>query len=134
MDTSNAVSIDRADDFDRWLTAHGASEREVVVAIYKKSSGKQSVTLTELQEVALCHGWVDNLGQRIDEERWALRFTPRRPTANWSALNREMAKRLLAQDRVLPAGRVLLPEDLHADDQPPDDQPAADLHADHQRE
>ena len=50
-----------------------------MVAIYKKSSGKQTVTLTELQEVALCHGWVDNLGQRIDDERWALRFTPRRP-------------------------------------------------------
>jgi uncharacterized protein YdeI (YjbR/CyaY-like superfamily) len=116
VDTSGAVQIERAEDFDAWLAKNGASEREVVVAIYKKSSGKQTVTLTELQEVALCHGWVDNLGQRIDDERWALRFTPRRPGSNWSALNREMAKRLLAQDRVLPAGRVLLPDDLRPDD------------------
>ena len=114
MDTSGAIAIDTAADFDSWLAAHGASEREVVVAIYKKSSGKQTVTLTELQEVALCHGWVDNLGQRIDDERWALRFTPRRPDSNWSELNREMARRLLAEDRVLPAGRALLPPDLGA--------------------
>ena len=114
MDTSGAIAIDTAADFDAWLGAHGASDREVVVAIYKKSSGKQTVTLTELQEVALCHGWVDNLGQRIDDERWALRFTPRRPDSNWSQLNREMARRLLSEDRVLPAGRALLPPDLGA--------------------
>ena len=112
LDTSKAVPIDRADDFDRWLTDNGTTEREVVVAIYKQSSGKQTVTLTELQEVALCHGWVDNLGQRIDDERWALRFTPRRQGSNWSELNRAMARRLLAAGRVLPAGRALLPNDL----------------------
>ena len=114
MDTSGAIAIETAADFDAWLAAHGASDRDVVVAIYKKSSGKQTVTLTELQEVALCHGWVDNLGQRIDDERWALRFTPRRPHSNWSELNREMARRLLAENRVLPAGRALLPPDLGA--------------------
>ena len=112
MDTSNAVPIERAGDFDRWLAHNGTTEREVVVAIYKQSSGKQTVTLTELQEVALCHGWVDNLGQRIDDERWALRFTPRRPGSNWSPTNRAMARRLLAAGRVRPAGRVLLPDDL----------------------
>ena len=116
MDISGAIPIDTAADFDAWLTANGASNREVVVAIYKKSSGRQTVTLTELQEVALCHGWVDNLGQRIDDDRWALRFTPRRPGSNWSAVNREMAKRLLAVDRVLPAGRALLPDDLRSDE------------------
>ena len=112
MDTSGAIAIETAADFDKWLNANGADEREVVVSIYKKSSGRQTVTLTELQEVALCHGWVDNLGQRIDDERWALRFTPRRPGSNWSAVNRAMARRLLAQGRVLPQGRALLPADL----------------------
>ena len=82
------------------------------MSIYKKSSGKQTVTLDDLQEVALCHGWVDNLGQRVDEERWAVRFTPRKPTSNWSASNREMARRLLADGRVLDSGNALLPDDL----------------------
>jgi uncharacterized protein YdeI (YjbR/CyaY-like superfamily) len=112
MDVSGAIQIDNIDQFDDWLLANGATARDVVVAIYKKASGKQTVTLTDLQEVALCHGWVDNLGQRIDEERWALRFTPRRPDSNWSELNRQMANRLLADGRVLESGRRLLPPDL----------------------
>jgi uncharacterized protein YdeI (YjbR/CyaY-like superfamily) len=112
MDVSGAIQIDKIKQFDDWLATNGATAKDVVVAIYKKSSGKQTVTLTDLQEVALCHGWVDNLGQRIDEELWALRFTPRKPTSNWSATNREMAKRLLADGRVLETGRRLLPPDL----------------------
>jgi uncharacterized protein YdeI (YjbR/CyaY-like superfamily) len=112
LDISRALPIATASEFDAWLAAHGDSEREVVIAIFKKSSGKQSVTLTDLQEVALCHGWVDNLGQRVDDERWALRFTPRRPDSNWSALNRDMAKRLLAEGRVLPTGKAVLPRDI----------------------
>jgi uncharacterized protein YdeI (YjbR/CyaY-like superfamily) len=112
MDVSGAIPIDTAAEFDAWLQANGANAREVIVAIYKKSSGKQRVTLTELQEVALCHGWVDNLGQRIDDEKWALRFTPRRPDSNWSELNRDMARRLLADGRVQESGRRLLPPDL----------------------
>ena len=112
MDVSGAIQIDAIKDFDDWLLANGGAARDVVVAIYKKASGKQTVTLTDLQEVALCHGWVDSLGQRIDDERWALRFTPRRPDSNWSALNRDMARRLLADGRVLETGRRLLPPDL----------------------
>jgi uncharacterized protein YdeI (YjbR/CyaY-like superfamily) len=112
MDVSGAIQIDDIKQFDDWLAANGATAKDVIVAIYKKSSGKQTVTLTDLQEVALCHGWVDNLGQRIDDELWALRFTPRKPTSNWSALNRDMARRLLAEGRVLETGRRLLPPDL----------------------
>lgn len=91
---------------------NGTTTTEVVVAIYKKSSGKQTVTLNDLQESALCYGWVDNLGQRIDEELWALRFTPRRRGSNWSPTNRDMARRMLAAGRVKPAGMALLPDDL----------------------
>ena len=112
MDVSGAIQIDDIANFDKWLAENGRTEREVIISIYKKSSGKQTVTLNDLQEVALCHGWVDNLGQRVDEQRWALRFTPRKPTSNWSATNREMARRLLADGRVLDTGKALLPDDL----------------------
>ena len=112
MDVSGALQIDDIADFDRWLADNGAIAREVIVSIYKKASGKQTVTLTDLQEVALCHGWVDNLGQRVEEERWALRFTPRKPGSNWSQLNRDMAKRMLDANRVLESGRKVLPTDL----------------------
>jgi uncharacterized protein YdeI (YjbR/CyaY-like superfamily) len=70
------------------------------------------VSLDELQETALCHGWIDGLAGSIDEERWALRFTPRRPRSNWSQVNRQRARRLISEGRMTPAGLAVLPADL----------------------
>ncbi len=112
VDVSRAVPIASAAEFDTWLAANGASEREVVVSIYKKTSGKATVTLDALQETALCHGWIDSHGQRIDEERWAIRFAPRRPGSNWSALNRKRVRRLIDEGRMNAAGIAVLPGDL----------------------
>lgn len=112
IDIDAAIPIARPDDLDLWLADQGATAREVVVAIAKKSTGKQTVTLDELQEVALCHGWVDTQTRRIDDERYAIRFVPRRDGSNWSATNREMARRMLTAGRVTPAGIAKLPPDL----------------------
>ena len=112
VDKSRAVLMTSPADFDAWLREHGALEREVVVAMYKKSSGRQTVTVSQLVEVALCHGWIDSLGGRIDDDLTALRFTPRRPRSNWSPTNRATVKRLLAEGRMTPAGIAVLPPDL----------------------
>lgn len=112
LDTSRAVTFATADDFYEWLARRGSEEQELIVGIYKKGSGKQTVTLDELQLVALCHGWIDGKAGSIDEERWAVRFTPRRPRSNWSDVNRERARRLIAEGRMAPAGLAALPEDL----------------------
>jgi uncharacterized protein YdeI (YjbR/CyaY-like superfamily) len=112
MDVSQAVPVSSVGEFGDWLADHGATERERVVAIYKKASGRQTVTFDELLDVALCHGWVDTQTKGIDEERYAIRFVPRRPGSNWSATNREKVRRLLAEGRMTPAGRAVLPDDL----------------------
>jgi uncharacterized protein YdeI (YjbR/CyaY-like superfamily) len=112
LDVSRAVAIASTVDLDAWLTEHGTTAQEVVVAIYKKSSGRQTVGLVALQEIALCHGWVDTQTKRIDDERYAIRFVPRRPGSSWSAKNRQMARQLLEQGRVTAAGRATLPADL----------------------
>ena len=112
LDVSKAAPVASAAELDRWLAAHGATERERVVAIYKKASGRQTVTFEELLDVALCHGWVDTQTKSIDDRRYAIRFVPRRPGSNWSASNRERVRRLLAEGRMTPAGEALLPPDL----------------------
>jgi uncharacterized protein YdeI (YjbR/CyaY-like superfamily) len=112
MDVSQAVPVASAEELDRWLAGHGAGGRERVVAIYKKASGRQTVTFDELLDVALCHGWVDTQTKGIDDERYAIRFVPRRAGSNWSATNREKVRRLLAEGRMTPAGRAVLPDDL----------------------
>jgi uncharacterized protein YdeI (YjbR/CyaY-like superfamily) len=118
LDTSRAVPVAGADEFDVWLAANGATERELIVAIYKKTSGKQTVAFDELLEIAFCHGWVDVQTKAIDDERYAIRFVPRRPGSTWSARNRAIVRRLLAEGRMRRAGRALLPPDLltEADD------------------
>jgi uncharacterized protein YdeI (YjbR/CyaY-like superfamily) len=68
LDTSQAVPVSSAGEFGRWLRDHGGSERERVVAIYKKASGRQTVTFDELLDTALCHGWVDTQTKGIDEQ------------------------------------------------------------------
>ena len=112
LDVTQATLCSSADDFDRWLAEHGADERERIVAIYKKASGRQTVTFDELLDVALCHGWVDTQTKGIDDRRYAIRFVPRRPGSNWSATNREKVRRLLAEGRMTPAGQAVLPDDL----------------------
>jgi uncharacterized protein YdeI (YjbR/CyaY-like superfamily) len=112
VDTTRAIPIATAEELDAWLAGSGDSASDVVVAILNRRSGRQTVSLVELQEVALCHGWVDTQTRRIDEESYAIRFAPRRPRSHWSGKNRAMARRLLAAGRVRPAGLATLPADL----------------------
>jgi uncharacterized protein YdeI (YjbR/CyaY-like superfamily) len=65
LDASRAIPVSGDVDFDAWLRRHGDSEQEVFVAIFKKSSGKPTVTVSALQETALCHGWIDSLGTSV---------------------------------------------------------------------
>jgi uncharacterized protein YdeI (YjbR/CyaY-like superfamily) len=112
LDVSQAALVSSVEELDRWLREHGGSERERIVAIYKKASGRQTVTFDELLDTALCHGWVDTQTKSIDDQRYAIRFVPRRPGSNWSATNREKVRRLLREGRMTPAGAALLPPDL----------------------
>jgi uncharacterized protein YdeI (YjbR/CyaY-like superfamily) len=112
LDVSQATPCSAASEFEQWLRDHGGTEREMIVAIFKKASGKQTVTFDELLETALCHGWVDTQTKSIDDERYAIRFVPRRPGSNWSPTNREIARRLLREKRMAPAGVAALPADL----------------------
>ena len=112
LDVSQARAFSAARELDRWLQDHGATERELIAAIFKKASGKQTVTFDELLETALCHGWVDTQTKGIDDERYAIRFVPRRPGSNWSPTNRQIVQRLLSEDRMTAAGIAVLPPDL----------------------
>ena len=108
----DAVEIASAEQFAVWLAGNGKSASEIWVVIFKKASGKQTVGFDALLEIALCWGWVDVQTKSVDDERYGIRFTPRRPRGNWSATNRGVVKRLLAAGRVTEAGRAVLPPDL----------------------
>ena len=112
VDLDRAIPIATTEAFDRWLQSNGEHEADVVVAIKNKASGRQTVGLGDLQEVALCHGWVDTQTRRIDAERYAIRFVPRRTNSHWSPKNRDTARRMIAAGRMTAAGQATLPPDL----------------------
>ncbi len=91
-------------DFERWLEQYYASAKELWVGYYKKGSGQPSITWPESVDVALCFGWIDGLRKTIDEQRYRIRFTPRKPDSNWSAVNVARVAVLTAEGRMRPAG------------------------------
>lgn len=91
-------------DWRNWLQEHHATATEIWLHYYKKHSGKPSVSYPESVEEALCFGWIDGIKRRVDEERYAHRFTPRRPNSRWSPRNIELAKQLIESGRMTGAG------------------------------
>jgi uncharacterized protein YdeI (YjbR/CyaY-like superfamily) len=114
LDTSRAIPIGSQPELDAWFRDHAASEGDVVIRIHNKASGRQTINLDGLQEVATCWGWVDTMTKRIGEERFAVRFVPRRRRSTWSQGNRDLAHRLISEGRMQPAGFASLPADFGA--------------------
>jgi uncharacterized protein YdeI (YjbR/CyaY-like superfamily) len=110
MQIGETITPSTPQDFADWLAARGADAREIWVMLYKKASGKQTVTYEQLVEEALCYGWIDGFMKGIDTERYVQRFTPRRKKSNWTATNIEIAKRLIEEGRMTEAGLQAMPE------------------------
>jgi uncharacterized protein YdeI (YjbR/CyaY-like superfamily) len=92
-------------EFERWLAANHAREPELWLKIYKKDSGRPSVTHAQALDVALCWGWIDGLRKGFDDEAFLQRFTPRQPRSIWSQINRDHIARLVAAGRMTPHGQ-----------------------------
>src|SRR5687768_5950723 len=91
-------------EFRAWLAKHHADRDVLLVGFHKRATGTPSMTWVESVEEALCFGWIDGKRQRVDDKRYTIRFTPRRSSANWSAINIAKAKELIADGRMQPAG------------------------------
>lgn len=92
------------EDFREWLKSNHQHIRERWVGFYRKGSGRPSITWPESVDEALCVGWIDGLRKTIDDESYKIRFTPRKTTSNWSAVNIGRVKELTKLGRMLPAG------------------------------
>ena len=108
--TGRPIHFATAGEWRTWLEANHATEHDVWLMIYKKHAGTPSVMLQEAMQEAICFGWIDSSMQPIDEERYALRFTPRRKTSNWSERNKGWAAMLIEQGRMTEAGLAKIEE------------------------
>jgi uncharacterized protein YdeI (YjbR/CyaY-like superfamily) len=93
--------------FRAWLKANHKKAAELIVGYHKKHTGKPSLTWPESVAEALCYGWIDGIRRSLDEDRYTIRFTPRRPRSQWSAVNIRMVAELEAAGRMTAAGRAV---------------------------
>lgn len=103
MDITQTLYVATREDWRAWLTAHYADASEIWLVSYRKRTGRPSVYYDEAVEEALCFGWIDSTRKGIDADRYAQRYTPRRPGAAYSQTNKERLARLLAAGKVHPA-------------------------------
>jgi uncharacterized protein YdeI (YjbR/CyaY-like superfamily) len=103
----------------KWLVEHHDSESEVWLVFYKVHTGRRSIAYSDAVDEAMCFGWVDSLVKRLDDSRYALKFTPRKANSRWSSINRKRYAVLKANGRLHPAGIARAPTDRTHGPRPP---------------
>jgi uncharacterized protein YdeI (YjbR/CyaY-like superfamily) len=94
----------------RWLERHHASSAGVWLVFHKQHTGAKCVPYDDAVREALCFGWIDSLVKRLDEDRYARKFTPRKPGSAWSASNLKRWAELAASGALAPAGSAASPK------------------------
>ena len=100
----DAIFFETPAQFRRWLTKNHAKMTELWVGFYLKAAARRGITWAEAVDEALCFGWIDGVGARVDDQRRATRFTPRKPRSIWSKRNVERAQEMIRLGRMRPSG------------------------------
>ena len=95
-----------------WLETHHDTVRVLWLVFYKKHTGRPSVDYDDAVEEALCFGWIDGIVKRLDDERYARRFTPRINTKRWSAVNVRRVEKMKKAGLMTDAGLAKIPDDI----------------------
>src|SRR5436190_14069763 len=101
-----------------WLARHHTSSPGIWLVFHKGHTGVRSVPHEESVREALCFGWIDSLVKRLDDDRYAVKFTPRKPSSKWSAINRRRWAELKAEGALQPAGLAASPTENTYDPRP----------------
>ena len=103
------LDVRTREQWRRWLAKHHASSAGIWLVRHKQHSGVDSMPYEDLVCEALCFGWIDSLIKRLDDDRYALKVTRRKPTSKWSDLNRKRWNELRAAGLLAPAGLAAVP-------------------------
>jgi len=114
MDVREALTLDRPEDLRRWFEENHRTKIEIWLNFRRKSSGKQTLTIAQAVEEALCFGWIQSRLKPLGPETFSVRFSPRRKGSYWSLPNLKRVHRLIAEGRMTEAGLAVLPEDFRS--------------------
>jgi uncharacterized protein YdeI (YjbR/CyaY-like superfamily) len=104
MTMDNALDFSNRNEWRNWLDQNHDKKDYVWLLYHKKPSIKRGISLGESVEEAICFGWIDGKLKKIDEEKFAVRFSPRRRKSVWSKINKERAEKLLKLGKMTSAG------------------------------
>ena len=104
MELDKGLFFKDRNEWRKWLERNHSKSSEALLIHYKKSSGKEGLNHFDAVEEALCFGWIDSKLRRIDEERFMLRYTPRKEKSVWSKKNKDTAERMIQSGKMSDAG------------------------------
>ena len=104
LNTIPIIEFKTAKAFETWLTKNHENPNGLWLKIFKKNSGKKTISYAEALDVALCYGWIDGQKQAHDEQAWLQKFCPRSARSVWSKINTGHVERLINEGRMRPAG------------------------------
>ena len=110
METSDKLHVTSRDDWRAWLRRNHDTKKELWLIYYKKHTGKPSIPYDDSVEEALCFGWIDSIIKKIDNEKFARKFTPRKAKSKWSEANKKRAKRMMKEGKMEEAGLAKIME------------------------
>jgi uncharacterized protein YdeI (YjbR/CyaY-like superfamily) len=105
MDT---LELETIEAWRAWLKENHDTVSEIWLVYYKKATGLPTLAYSETLDEALCYGWIDSLIKKIDEKRYARKFTPRKENSNWSLVNKKRVKELIEEGRMTEHGLRLV--------------------------
>ncbi|MFQ6084488.1 MAG: YdeI family protein [Candidatus Aminicenantia bacterium] len=94
------------DEWKNWLSKHHNRETEVWLIFFKKETRKPSIEYGAAVEEALCFGWIDSIIKKIDDTKYARKFTPRKDNSKWSELNKKRTEKMIREGRMTEFGLV----------------------------
>tara|TARA_R110002073_G_scaffold105789_1_gene239115 strand:- start:169 stop:738 length:570 start_codon:yes stop_codon:yes gene_type:complete len=100
----NIIFFTTHDEFYVWLAENHTKSDALWVGYFRKSTGRASLTWSASVDAALCFGWIDGVRNSIDDQSYKIRFTPRKSTSIWSAVNVQKVQTLIATGKMKPAG------------------------------
>jgi len=104
METTRELYLTNREEWREWLRENHGTKKEVWLIYYKEHTGKPRIPYEDAVEEALCFGWIDSTVKKIDDEKFAQKFTPRKSSSRWSKTNKRRATKMIKEGKMTEAG------------------------------
>jgi len=110
MEAAEELYVTNRGDWRAWLRENHATKKEVWLIYYKEHTSKPRIPYDDAVEEALCFGWIDSIIKKIDDEKFAQKFTPRKRSSKWSEANKKRAMKMIKEGRMTEVGMAKIRE------------------------